>query len=115
MLAQEDRILRPIPADHQRADRIILPVHFLEDMAGAMGDRLDCGQILQRQIIGRRGESQAGDRPLQRRIGAGGPVAVEIGLNMEMPGQLPRTGEPLPQGQRVEPGIETESSPSRPA
>lgn len=92
MFAEEDGIFGASPTGEKDFDGVALAVHFLKDVSCAVGDSLNGREILASQIVFRRGEGEPGDCALECGVGTRGAVAVEVGLDMQIVGELRRVG-----------------------
>ena len=95
VLAEKDWIPGAAAAGQYRVDLVTATVHLLDDMARAVGHRLDRGEILAGEIVGRGRQGEAGDRAAQRGVGARRAVAMEIRLEVQPMGELGRVRDPL--------------------
>ena len=93
MLAEKDRILGPAAAREHRVDPVAATIHRRDDVAGAVGDGLDRGEVLPREVVGAGRKGQARDGAAEGRIGPGRTVAVEIRLDVQITRKLGGVGD----------------------
>ncbi|MNU93638.1 hypothetical protein D3C71_835830 [compost metagenome] len=103
MLAQKQLVLGEPTTDDQRFYSDAIRPHFRDDMACAVGERLQRREIIERQIVQPTVERQAGNPALAQWVRKRRTVAVKIGLHMPRFGQRRRLAAI---GHRLKPAIE---------
>ncbi len=63
VLSQKDRILGAATGGEDGLDLVPAPGHGIQDVAGAVGHRLDCSQVEHSEVLDAVAEPQTGDHP----------------------------------------------------